>query len=247
MIIHYSDHAPSERLQDFVFTFWKTQNTSGTHSQYTIFPDAGIEWICSILPNQPPRIDIFGLSTHGLEITIPDQAVLFGVRFKLLAVEYLFKTTLPANSSQELNYPARFEFSTQTSLDTFVEIMSVQLQQQLHLLSIDPKKQKLLDLVYRCKGAIAVHQLALETGWSARQINRYFTPTFGLPLKEYLEQLAFFSSLPQIGAGDFYPQGYYYDQSHFIRQTKKHTGNTPKQLYQQRNVRFVQLGDAYDE
>ncbi|GAB4043810.1 DUF6597 domain-containing transcriptional factor [Spirosoma litoris] len=243
MTINYSDQLPSGPLNDFVFTFWKTQNNTDIDSHYTIVPDAGIELIISLQPDRPNQMDLFGLSTYILDITIPSGGVLFGVRFKLLAVEYLLKTTLPTNSSQKppTNFGA-VELHAETPLDKFVDSMSELLEQQLNWSIIDPRKRKLLECVYQSKGAVSVHALALETGWAARQINRYFRTRFGLPLKEYLEQLQFFSSLAQIGQGEFYPQAYYYDQSHFIRQTKKHTGSTPKQLYQQRDARFVQLG-----
>lgn len=248
MDIKYSECQPDEPLTAFIFSFWKTENNSGADTHYTVVPDAGIELIISIQPDKPTQMDLFGLSTHILDITIPNQTVFYGIRFKLLAVEYLLKTTLKTNSIQKP--PIHFEqidVQAETPLDSFVNAISSQLNQQLQSLVIDPRKQKLLDLVYHSKGAISVHSLALETGWAARQINRYFTGTFGLPLKAYLEQLAFFSSLPQIGQGDFYPQEHYYDQSHFIRQTKKHTGNTPKQLYLQRYIRFVQLGHYSEE
>jgi len=248
MIINYSDRQPREPLKDFVFAFWQTHNASGADCHYTVVPDAGIELIISLQPGKPTRMDLFGLSTHVLDLTIPDQTVLFGVRFKLLAVEYLLHTHLPTNSSQQLPaslYPP--ELQAHTALDTFVDAVSALLHQQLDSLVIDSRKQKLLDLVYTSKGAISVHTLTLETGWSARQINRYFRATFGLPLKVYLEQLHFFSSLAELGRGNLYPQRYYYDQSHFIRQTKKHTGRSPKQLYRQRDVRFVQLGHYSEE
>ena len=242
MTIDYAEHQPAELLQPFMFTFWKTQNTSGKESHYTIIPDAGIELIFSINPTQPLQVTLFGLSTHLLEIRIPDQAVLFGIRFKLLAVEYLLQTRLPTNSSQPLSMEfGHLKLHTQTSLASFAESMGALLEKNVHSRAIDPRKRKLLELVYQSKGSLSVHELSLETDWAARQMNRYFKTSFGLPLKEYLSQLLFFSFLPQIGQGDFYPQLYYYDQSHLIRQSKKQTGHTPKQLYQQRKARFVQV------
>ncbi|UHG94771.1 helix-turn-helix domain-containing protein [Spirosoma oryzicola] len=243
MTINYAQQLPGETLNDFVFAFWKTHNNTDTDCHYTILPDAGIELIVSLQPQRQNQIDLFGLSTHILDITIPKRGVLFGVRFKLLAAEYLLKTTLPTNSIQKP--PATLggmELQAETPLDRFADLLSERLEHQLNWSIVDPRKQKLSELVYTSKGAVSVHDLARQTGWAARQINRYFNATFGLPLKGYLEQLQFFSSLPQISQGQFYPQAYYYDQSHFIRQTKKHTGRTPKQLYQQRAIRFVQVG-----
>lgn len=243
MAIKYYQQLPSEPLNDFIFTFWKTENNTVSECHYSVMPDAGIELIIAILPGKPSQTHLFGLATHIVNITIPAGAVLFGIRFKLLAVEYLLQTALPTNSIQEL--PSGFggvELQAETPLAVFVDSLNAYLYAQINSMTVDPRKRTLLSLVYTAKGAITVHALALETGWAARQINRYFSTTFGLPLKEYLEQLRFFSSLPQISEGNFYPQENYYDQSHFIRQIKKHTGSTPKQLYQQRAVRFVQLG-----
>lgn len=244
MTIEYCEQQPGEPLNDFVFSFWKTRNNAGETSHYAVVPDAGIELITSIVPGQPGRTDLFGLQTSVLDISIPDRAVLFGIRFKLLAVEYVLQTTLRTNSARELSSTfGKVDLQADTPLAGFVDSVSSRLLQQSGLLDIDPRKQKLLDSVYSSKGDTSVRQLARQTGWGARQINRYFGSTFGLPLKEYLEQVAFFSSLAHIGAGNFSPPGgHYYDQSHFIRQSKKHTGSTPKQLYRERDTRFVQLG-----
>jgi AraC-like DNA-binding protein len=242
MAIKYYQQPPSEPLKDFIFTFWKTQNNSVSEYHYSVMPDAGIELIIAILPGKPPRAHLFGLSTHIVDIIIPAGAVLFGIRFKLLAVEYLLQTALPINSIQEL--PTHFggvELKAETPLTNFIDSLTAYLYSPINSLTVDQRKRTLFNVIYTAKGAISVNALALETGWAARQINRYFSTTFGLPLKRYLEQLRFFSSLPQISKGNFYPQGNYYDQSHFIRQIKKHTGRTPKQLYQQRATRFVQL------
>jgi AraC-like DNA-binding protein len=37
------------------------------------------------------------------------------------------------------------------------------------------------------------------------------------------------------------PQEDYFDQAHFIKEIKKYTGTTPKELHKNENVRFLQL------
>jgi AraC-like DNA-binding protein len=247
MAINYREKKPIESLDDYVFSYWKTDNDTGADCHYTVLPDGGIELVTSILPGVM-RTDLFGISTGMLDITIPDKAVFFGIRFKLLAVEYLFRTTLPTNSVQVLERGlGDIDLQPETSLATFASSIDTQLQKQSGMLVVDPRKRKLFNIVHSARGGISVQQLALETGWSTRQINRYFGSTFGLPLKEYLDQLAFYSSLLEIGEGNLYPQSHYYDQSHFIRKSRKHTGTTPKQLYLERDIRFVQVGRYTEE
>ena len=63
----------------------------------------------------------------------------------------------------------------------------------------------------------------------------------GVSLKAYLNIQKCYSSYFHIRDGEFYPTNEYFDQSHFIREIKKHTGKTPKELYKKQNDRFIQL------
>lgn len=77
--------------------------------------------------------------------------------------------------------------------------------------------------------------------WTSRQINRYFKDRFGIPLKSYCKILKCFASFNHIKKGQLYPEQNYFDQSHFIKDLKKHTGNNPTELFENKNDRFLQL------
>lgn len=77
--------------------------------------------------------------------------------------------------------------------------------------------------------------------WSPRQLNRYFQTQFGLPLKTYSNILRSYGAAQQLRPGTLYAASSYCDQSHGIRELKKYTGATPRQLDQQRHNRFIQL------
>jgi len=49
------------------------------------------------------------------------------------------------------------------------------------------------------------------------------------------------ASYSDISEGNLFPQEDYFDQAHFIKEIKKYTGTTPKELYKNENVRFLQL------
>ncbi|WP_233509501.1 helix-turn-helix domain-containing protein [Pedobacter chinensis] len=107
--------------------------------------------------------------------------------------------------------------------------------------NIDSRKQKLFDLIYEFNGTQSVSELAEKVFWSSRQINRYFNQQFGISLKAYCNILRFKSSLHHIKNGKLFPELNYSDQAHFIKEVKKMTGVTPKELARNENDRFILL------
>jgi len=88
---------------------------------------------------------------------------------------------------------------------------------------------------------VDVRTIAENSFWSARQINRYINRLLGIPLKTYSNILKCYSSYKHIKIGDLTPSTGYYDQSHFIREIKKHTGTTPKVLSKNEADRYLQF------
>ncbi len=61
----------------------------------------------------------------------------------------------------------------------------------------------------------------------------------GIGLKEYSKIVRLRKTLRKVkhDKNDYYP---YFDQSHFIREVKEHTGLTPQKMDLNNNVRFIQ-------
>jgi AraC-like DNA-binding protein len=91
------------------------------------------------------------------------------------------------------------------------------------------------------EGDISAEEVSNQIFWSNRQINRYLNKYLGVSLKKYLNIQKCYAAYIQIREGRFFPEKGYYDQAHFIREIKKHTNQTPKELYQEQNDRFIQL------
>ena len=87
----------------------------------------------------------------------------------------------------------------------------------------------------------SVNELSKNVAWSSRQINRYFSKQYGFPLKTFLNIVRCNASYNDIVNGEFFPSKKYSDQSHFIKEIKKYTENTPRQLHKNENDRFLQL------
>ena len=108
---------------------------------------------------------------------------------------------------------------------------------------VDEKKRILFEHIYSANGEMTVNELSKKSFWSSREINRYFTKYIGLSLKAYCNILRFKASLPQIKKGKLLPEQNFADQNHFIRNVKKYSGVTPKELSKNENDRFILLLD----
>ncbi|WP_197492232.1 helix-turn-helix domain-containing protein [Arachidicoccus ginsenosidimutans] len=106
---------------------------------------------------------------------------------------------------------------------------------------IDERKRKLFELIFATNGELSVKELSEKVYWSARQINQYFNKQFGLSLKAYCNILRFQASLSHIKEGQLFPQLNYYDQSYFIKEIKRLSGASPKELFKNENDRFLQF------
>ncbi|HVI46227.1 MAG TPA: AraC family transcriptional regulator, partial [Chitinophaga sp.] len=100
------------------------------------------------------------------------------------------------------------------------------------------------DLIYTSNGSLTVQELSDRVAWSRRQINRYFNEQFGISLKAYCNIFRFKASLQQIKEGRLFPELNFADQTHFIKEVKRFSGVSPKELAKNQNGRFILLSDS---
>lgn len=234
---------PDQSLSGFVENFWLLHNGSDSDKEIVVLPDGRMDLIFSQSATRP-----FHITRSGIE-TCPEQAVLaagtlmFAVSFKLPATECVFRNTVShlLNSAEYL--PAGFWNFTAADLQDFGLFCKKASKEILSLLpkERDPRKQKLFDLIYSSKGSVTVKELSEKVYWSSRQMNRYFTQQFGLSVKAYCNILRFRASLEHIAKGRFFPESPFADQSHFIKEVKKFSGVSPKELKRNQNDRFIQF------
>ena len=228
-------------LADFVESIWMLENTADTTHEIVVLPNGKFDIIFLQLQNEPHQVAQIGLETEPGQASIPSKAVLFAISFKLLALEYLLdmKTASIVNNAQLL--PADFWGITRydlTDFENFHEKVSVKMKSLIKP-DIDSRKQKLFELIYFSKGTLSVKELSEKVFWSSRQINRYFNEHFGISLKAYCSILRFEESLPYITAGKLFPELNFTDQNHFIKEVKRLSGVVPKELFRNKNDRFL--------
>ncbi|NOU18437.1 MAG: AraC family transcriptional regulator [Bacteroidales bacterium] len=243
--IEYSELKPDISLSDFVKCFWRFNNISSARYDSIILPDGCFDIIVEIRDYKIQNILLTGLWTNQIDISVAGNTVLFGIRFKLLSVEYILQQNISSivNNSQIIGSDF-WNINSLITLDFTLFCNHITTK----LISIvgdgkgtNNRKVQLFNNLYHTNGSSTVLEYANIASWSSRQINRYFSNKFGLSLKAYCNILKVFASLSDVKKGKLFPEQNYFDQSHFIKEVRKHTGVKPKELSDNKNDRFLQL------
>lgn len=240
---HYKFFKPPESIADFVENIGMFHNQSNTPKEVILMPDGRIDLFFMQSASEPFHVALIGLETVPELITILPQTIGFKVSFKPLAVEYILKTSVADFLNSGQHFPNDFWNFNATDLNNFEAFYSKITQKIIVLLpqEIDERKRTLFELIYASKGEMSVQELSQKVVWSSRQINRYFNQQFGLSLKAFCTILRFRASLEHIAQGKLFPELNFADQNHFIKEIKKFAGVSPKELFQNKNDRFILL------
>ncbi|TAE62349.1 MAG: AraC family transcriptional regulator [Bacteroidetes bacterium] len=224
-------------LAHLVESFNYFENIESVAQHYTILPD-GLCDIILFFDQQKALVDIrfSGIWNREINVEGPPNYSVCVVSMYPLAAEYLLKFPI-ANYFNTYNSVAFFDsIFCYGSVYSFDQVVAIFTQYFLAgLKPIDNRKVELFELIRSTKGHISVEEIERKIFWSQRQIHRYFTEWLGLSPKAYLNIIRCFNTYDQVRQGELYPSLAYTDQSHFIKELKKHTGNTPKQLFAKYN------------
>ncbi|WP_024769488.1 helix-turn-helix domain-containing protein [Aquimarina macrocephali] len=240
----YKEILPNEELKDFVHSFWMHQNNSDTVEKTTIVPDSYFKIVMLIKNQKIISYFMTGLWLDEKEFSFAPNATSVGVRLKILAPEFLLNREVASiiqNIYQlDLNYLNADKFDL-SSFEVIVEQWQKELQSIKPQKTIPGNKLRLSQLLDKMNGSIPAIEVSNQIYWTNRQINRYLNKYVGVSLKKYLNIQKCYQAYLQIREGEFYPEEGFFDQPHFIREIKKHTGETPRSLHKQQNDRFIQL------
>lgn len=235
-------YEPDKDITEFVSTFWMIENETDK-SNITLIPDAFFDLVLSKDKGKDFEISLIGLGTTFEDHKQMPATKMFGISFKLIASEYIFGQSIASIENDAKKLPQNFwDFSENdlNDVNQLIEKANHKIKQLIPK-EIDVRKKRLFELLYQSKGNISVKELAEKSFWSSRQINRYFNQQFGISLKSYSNFLRFRSSYEHLKAGKLFPEQNFSDQAHFIREVKKLSGVSPKELSKNENDRFIQF------
>jgi AraC-like DNA-binding protein len=176
-------------------------------------------------------------------VTIKAGTKMYSIGLKLLAVEYLLGDSIKdvLNIGKNISNDFwQFEEADMNSMESFCKKATEKIK-SVSTESIDNRKKKLFELIYSSHGSMTVKELSESVYWSSRQINRYFNQQFGISLKAYCSILRFGTSFKHISEGKLFPEQNFTDQNHFIKEIKKYSGVTPKELSKNKDDRFIDI------
>ncbi len=241
--IEYKVVQPNPLLFHFVESFWMVVNNSDQAKDIVVLPDGRVDIHFSYSDEEAYSINVAGLECEPSHTAIPPQSVMFAVSFKLLAMEYILNLSVASIFNSRGGLPDDYWGITKSDLSNF-ELFCHKVSKKITQMvndNVDARKLKMFDLIYSTQGSVSVKEIAATVHWSSRQINRYFSEWFGLSLKAYCNILRFRATFPHIKKGKLFPESYFSDQPHFIKEIKKYSGHTPKELYKNKDDRFIQL------
>jgi len=229
-------------LSDFVYCFSSIQNLPDI-SEGVIIPNGRIDLSFSKTTDRQFRVSLLGLETKPKLMPRQNISGFFAINFNPLAVEYIFHNSIADILNKGKALPDNFWNFNMDDLNDFDAFCAKASQKIQSLLpeKIDERKRRLFELIFATNGEMSIKELSENIFWSERQINRYFNLQFGLPVKAYCNILRFQASLPHIREGKLFPQLNFTDQSHFIKEIKKLSGVSPKELFKNENDRFLQF------
>ncbi|REC74348.1 AraC family transcriptional regulator [Chryseobacterium elymi] len=234
---------PEPSLDSFVENIGMFHNPAVEAKEVVILPDGRVDLFFMRSGSGSFSVLLIGLETEPEQRSIPPDTIAFAVSFRPLAVEYILHTSIADLINSGKNLPDDFwnlNDDDLKNLETFTLKITEKITELLPQ-TVDERKHRLFDLIYTSNGEMSVKELSEKTGWSSRQINRYFNQQFGLSLKAYCNILRFRASLSHIAEGKLFPELNFTDQTHFIKEIKKFSGVVPKELSKNKNDRFILL------
>ncbi|TWR31511.1 helix-turn-helix transcriptional regulator [Mucilaginibacter pallidiroseus] len=234
---------PEPEISAFVESIGMFHNQGAEAKEVVVLPDGRIDLFFWKPGIEDFQVTLIGLETAPEQRFIPPGTNAFVVSFRPLAAEYILKTSVAdiLNSAKNLiNDFWNFDKDILDDFDAFYNRVTESVKALIPT-SVDNRKTKLFDLIYTSNGDLTVSALADQTGWSSRQMSRYFNQQFGLSPKAYCNILRFRASLGHIAQGKLYPQYNFTDQAYFIKEIKRFAGVVPKELSKNKNDRFLLL------
>jgi len=241
----YSELYPSKELEDYVASYFEVINLSNQPHEVIICPDSYFKLMIQLLDGKIVSYFLVGLFTKEMNTIMFPGMVVYAIRFKFIAPEYILKREIKSalNTVEELDLDyfdiKNIQFSSFSEIvKQFEEILLKRIPEESE---IRTNRLRLSQLLYSSFDDIKASEVADQIYWSQREINRYLNKYIGVSLKKYLNIQKCYRAYFQIRDGKFFPEKGFFDQSHFIREVKKHTGKTPSQLFQGQNDQFIQL------
>ena len=245
--IVYREFEPDLRLKDYIKSYWYFSIQTSTPKAFDILPDGYFDLLVVIKDNRVVDTLLTGIWSKSISINYSENTEVFGIRFKPLSIGGLFKFNVSdfvdghqCLALDDLNMSEQVFMDNLNGLSGFlVNYLNKHFLRLALQNSTDQRLKKCFDLIDNSVGNAKVDDISKAIGISSRQLRRMVCKMIGIGIKDYAKIVRFKKSLRDLqnNKSDYF---HYYDQSHYIREIKQFTGETPEQLDLKNNDRFIQ-------
>jgi AraC-like DNA-binding protein len=250
----FTAYEPSEDLKAFVHRFMYGCSRAGDPVSITVFPTGGV--FLSFVAGGPLRVRMQGKEAEtrsrlfiGGQLRRERPVLgsdgdfrLLGVEFRPTAFYRLFHQNVDVFTDQMTEFAEAFpriaddlenRLNPADSIDQLIAAMEGYLRSLLPQALETPVVETAVAKITERRGLITVDELATLTGYSARQLNRYFVTAVGIPPKHYAKIVQIHSVISAMQAGDtvllqaLSLEFGYFDHAHFIRDFQRLVQSNP--------------------
>lgn len=257
--MEYNTYAPHSDLKQFVQCYWTLKGVKNDNSSIQrILPDGCMEMIFHLgdlykqyLDNGKaiiqPRCFVFGQVTKPLDIEPTGHTNVFAVRFHpemfwpFIAIP-LSGLQNKAESLEKLfglnGIQLEKDILDAKCVESRIEICENFLITRLTIpTSIDHVVKESVSMIMDLNGQLPISELSKGTNTHRRQLERKFSSIIGISPKQLAKIIRLKATIKMMQNDQFTSltalayDGGYYDQSHFIKDFKEFTGQSPRQFY----------------
>lgn len=241
----YQEFQPNPLLHPYIETYWASNSFAGEEVSQRILPDGCVDIIFSF-GAQTLFPFIVGTMTSFFDVIYKKDVKLFGIRFRPGGITVL--TRVPISEFTNMRFDIRLvetildkhlfeEMENSLTIEDTLSCLDSYFLQKLPLLFVPDKQIGLaVNLIEQAKGNIPISLLAQQACLSPRQFERRFKVAIGISPKEFgritkFKNLSrFMKEQPRQSLFETAVDCGYYDHAHLIREFKRLSGYTPREL-----------------
>ncbi|MEI3801497.1 helix-turn-helix domain-containing protein [Chitinophaga sp. CCNWLW40] len=259
-LIKHEIIAPATMLRSFVQYFWtlKVERSTTNESPIRTFVDdsSGIVMEFALDPEGyfPKRTMVYGQTTTPTENRDNPSFLALGVLLHPAAIHELFGMNAHELTNQKIQLDefSRTSFtdiiSSKKSIPDIIQVLSAYFAAKIaDVKGQDTFIRHCIQHIKNRVEMVTVKELCDCYNISERQLERKFLTTIGVTPRHYIKTIRFKKALTLIAGKSFNKlsdiayQLNYFDQAHFIRQTKDLSGLNPKLLQSQMNIKVANI------
>lgn len=250
----FTAYEPSQDLKPFVHRYMYGRARQDDPVSITVFPTGGV--FLSYVAGGPLRVQIRGwegetrtrlfiggqLRRERPVLKSVDEFRLLGVEFRPTAFYRLFQQNVDVFTDRMTEFADAFpqfasdlekRLSPAHPIDQLIATMEAYLRSLLPKVLETPIVETAVAKIIERQGLVTVDELAARTGYSSRQLNRYFVKAVGIPPKHYAKIVQIHSVISAMHAGDtvllqaLSLEFGYFDHAHFTRDFQRFVQSNP--------------------